>query len=86
MIRFLAILFISSCTPKTIAHLQGVILSGDGVTITWRPLDNSVVDSPSVLNSKITMMNRGAHSFEISGVDKYGNKAKKDTVIVTVTK
>lgn len=82
----IAILILSSCTRKTIAHLQGEILSGDGVTITWKSLDNSVVDSPSIKNSKITMMNKGAHSFEISGVDKYDNKAKKDTVIVTVTK
>ena len=82
----IAILILSSCTRKTIAHLQGEILSGDGVTITWKSLDNSVVDSPSVLHSKVTMTSKGSHSFEISGFDKYSNKAKKDTVIVTVTK
>ena len=84
MRMIIAILILSSCTPKTIAHLQGEILSGDGVTITWKSLDNSVVDSPTILNSKITMSSSGSHKFEISGVDKYGNKAKKDTVIVTV--
>ena len=85
-VLILALLLISCSSTKTEFGLNGYVISGNVVKLTWREIGNDAsINNSNSLTPTITLRKIGIYSFELTGLDANGLSGK-DTIQVIIYK